>query len=702
MGIRYLIILMGLCPILANSAYGQQNETSSAIPEVRLDNSNLVETPTHSPKDYGKTPFKVEKLRKKEIQEKKMSRSAPEILKEVPSVLVQKTSQGQGSPYIRGFTGFRTLTLIDGIRLNNSVWREGPNQYLATVDPAIAESVELVKGPSSVLYGSDAIGGTLNFLTNPLTLGRRYSRIRYQYGTADLRNIYRLEHVNGSGRTKFLIGGSYRSFGDVIAGGDMGRQPYTSYDEYAGDIKVRYQLPGADTLWLVLQKHQQNQVPRTHKTLFARSYEGTAIGSEKKRELDQGRELAYLRWTQRKTQLFESSAMTLYWHHHTEEQFRIKSNDSSDRQGFDLGASGLLASGVVPTSVGRWTLGLEAVQESVDSFKKSYNADGSFNSESIQGPVGDEAKYLTAAVFVQNEIEVAESTSVILGARYSHNQVKVGRYQDPVSGLPAELDKDFGAGVGSLRVQHNISGESAVYGGISQGYRAPNLSDLTRLDTARSNEIETPAPNLDSESFLTYELGYRCSHEDMSMEVSTYYTDIKDMIIRRPTGVVISGDDEVTKANSGNGFVYGVELSGQKKWNQWQVSLATSWMKGEADTYPTSANVIEREPLSRLMPVTTHLGLSYQVNDGAWVETRVTNAAKADELSSRDKSDSQRIPSGGTPGYTTVDLKGGWELNSNLSLTAGVENIGDVSYRVHGSGSNEAGRNFLIGMEGTF
>ncbi len=90
---------------------------------------------------------------------------ANELNREVPGVIVQKTGHGQGSPFLRGFTGFRTLLLIDGIRLNNSVFRDGPNQYWNTVDPFTIGQLEIIKGPSSVLFGSDAIGGTVNVVT---------------------------------------------------------------------------------------------------------------------------------------------------------------------------------------------------------------------------------------------------------------------------------------------------------------------------------------------------------------------------------------------------------------------------------------------------------------------------------------------------------------------------------------------------------
>jgi len=71
----------------------------------------------------------------RELIENRQVRTLAEALRELPGVMVQKTGHGQGSPYIRGFTGLRTLFLIDGIRLNNSTFREGPNQYWNTVDP---------------------------------------------------------------------------------------------------------------------------------------------------------------------------------------------------------------------------------------------------------------------------------------------------------------------------------------------------------------------------------------------------------------------------------------------------------------------------------------------------------------------------------------------------------------------------------------
>ena len=158
-----------------------------------------------------------------QLQERRQIRTIPDAMREMPSVMVQKTGHGQGSPYIRGFTGLRTLFLIDGIRLNNSTFREGPNQYWNTVDPFSVHRLELVKGPSSVLYGSDAIGGTVNAISRNLDdfepASGFSSRIALRGSTAENSYVVRPE-VGYAGSSVDLYGGiSAKAFGDLEAGG---------------------------------------------------------------------------------------------------------------------------------------------------------------------------------------------------------------------------------------------------------------------------------------------------------------------------------------------------------------------------------------------------------------------------------------------------------------------------------------------------
>ncbi|MGA1524618.1 MAG: TonB-dependent receptor plug domain-containing protein, partial [Planctomycetota bacterium] len=112
-------------------------------------------TASRAPQTEFDAPFATDVLLADDLFQRSY-RSVPQALRDVPGVMVQETSVSQGSPYIRGFTGYQNLLLIDGVRLNNSVFRSGPNQYWSTIDPLGIDRLEIVKGPSSVLYGSAA------------------------------------------------------------------------------------------------------------------------------------------------------------------------------------------------------------------------------------------------------------------------------------------------------------------------------------------------------------------------------------------------------------------------------------------------------------------------------------------------------------------------------------------------------------------
>ena len=127
-----------------------------------------------------------------------------------------------------------------------------------------------------------------------------------------------------------------------------------------------------------------------------------------------------------------------------------------------------------------------------------------------------------------------------------------------------------------------------------------------------------------------------------------------------------------------------------------------TWMDGEVDTYPTSDDVLVTEHIDRLMPPTGRLGLRWDQPNRYWVEASCSMAAKADKLSTRDASDTSRIPPGGTPGYTVYEVRMGWQCAEGLILSLAVENITDEDYRIHGSGVNEPGRNIVCAADWTF
>ena len=182
-------------------------------------------------------------------------------------------------------------------------------------------------------------------------------------------------------------------------------------------------------------------------------------------------------------------------------------------------------------------------------------------------------------------------------------------------------------------------------------------------------------------------------------QLSLFYTDVRDLILRRPTGNVNGGGQfEVVKENVGDGHVWGIEAeSAVGVGRGWEVFAGATFVEGEVETFPTSAPETDEEYLDKLMPFTAQLGTRWEEED-RWFELVARGAGDADKLSTADTLDTQRIPPGGTPGYVVLDARGGWRLTRHLALEVGLENLLDEDYRVHGSGLNGPGRSLVVGV----
>lgn len=670
----------------------------------------VLVTALASEKSDFETPYITDSVDRDALLTKEMPRSVPDALTETPGVLRQKTAQGQSSPFIRGFTSFRTVMLIDGVRLNNSMFREGPNQYWSTVDPFMVERIEVVKGPSSVLYGSDAIGGTVQaFSVSPECWeeeGYGWQVHEYfQYRSAEDAFLNRLEFSGSLNKDiGVIVGGSWRDFGDVTGGPDVGRMENTDYFERNGDIKLVW---NADKNTRVIFAHQlvnQDDVWRTHKTTSGFSWHGTTVGSEYSRILDQDRQLTYLQ-IHREYDDGRLKALRggISWQVQEEDQFRTRPDGVNptrwDLQGAKCATAGLWAQSEWETDYGDIIVGGEWYRDNVHSFKHNWR--NGVYSTSIQGPVSDNATYDLAGLYIQDTVPLADKWEAIAGLRFTYAAADADKYEDPTTGLESSLDEDWSTVTGSLRMRHDYTDEVVFFGGVSQGFRAPNLSDLTRLDTARSNEIETPAPGLDPENFVTFEAGTKVEFETFQGEAAIWYTWIDDMIIRRPTGNVIGGDDEVTRENAGDGYAVGIELAGRVPLsNEVSAFGSVAWMDGEAEQYPDSTPNSEDEPLTRMLPTTFLGGLRWDPEEHPfWLEGLITIVDGQDDLNTRDERDAQRIPPDGTPGYTIYGFRGGYRVSDHVTLGMSVENLTNKDYRIHGSGVNEPGTNAIVSVD---
>jgi len=638
--------------------------------------------------------------------EEAQTRTLPEALNRTTGVMVQKTSYGQGSPYIRGFTGFRTLMLVDGIRLNTPVFREGANQYWNTVDLASLDTVELLKGPGSALYGSDAVGGTVQAFTRmpeyapdggEVWGGRLATRV----ASAERSVTGRAEGEYGTDLWAGLFGMTYKKFGDLEGGRRTGRQRRTGYRELDIDAKVRVNLKGDRELILAHYEVDQDDVWRTHRTPYGISWHGTAIGTERRHVFDQARALSYLRYVDREaTALYDDVQATLYFQRQEETKDVVKSSRSRTVDGFDVQTWGAAADLTKETRAGAWAYGAEYVRDGIDSFRRNYRADGSLSSVGIQGPVADRSAYHTAAAYLQDRVNLADRWELTLGGRTTYARADIGRYENFETSphTPASMDAHWYDVSGFARLSCRVIDHLWwLYASASQGFRAPGLSDLTRFDVSRSTDIETPSTNLDPETFVGGEVGSRIAADPVTWHVAYFYTRIRDMIVRQA-----AGGGTYTKINGGDGYVHGVESElDVRLGRRWLWRNGFTWIEGYTDTDGPGGGRIS-EPV-RTLPLTVYTGLRWESDDRRfWAETLGRASAREDRLTAADREDTQRIPPGGTPGYAVADLRFGLRFNAAWSLVVACENVMDKDYRIHGSGSNEPGRNLVLSAEYRF
>lgn len=686
-----------LAPCAAAAQDGAYGEDFLGLDAVVITASRLDE------RSLGATSI-VNVLDGQTLQLERQARTLPEALREVPGVMVQKTGHGQGSPFIRGFTGFRNVLLVDGVRLNNSVFREGPNQYWATVDPFALDRLEVVKGSGSVLYGSDAIGGVVNTVSSLAGLGHSgwSGRLLYRRADAEHSDTERGEASFGGERLRARAGVSVKDYGDLEVAG-LGVLPHTGYEEHDADARLEYDLSDATTLVAAHQYTTVDDAWRTHRTVYAKSWQGTSVGSDRVLSFDQRRNLSYVQIRHRGLGAFaDALTASVSYQKQEEDQFRLRSDLRMELQGFDVGTTGVWLQLEKATRIGQWVYGFDYYVDEVDSWRTDLNADGSLRAIGIQGPVGDDASYELGGLFVQDRIAFGPRFDLTLGLRETFAAADAGRVQSPITGQPMRLEDDWDNLVGSVRFSFRpgVSGDWALFGGVSQGFRAPNLSDLTRLDIARSGELETPVLGLDPERFVAWELGAKVQRPRWSAQAAAFYTDVRGMIVRAPTGDRIGSNSQVTKRNAGDGFLRGVEAQlAFQLTRSWRAQLSGFWLDAEVDQFPSSQPLAVAEPLDLLMPATVTAGLRWRAPGGRLqIESVLLHAEAQDELSTRDRLDTQRVPPGGTPGYTVLHLRSRWLLTPQMSLSFAIDNVTDREYRIHGSGLNEAGRNLIASL----
>jgi len=707
--------------VLAASLIAANAQAKSQAPVLIAPKLEEVRvTATRSSSLITELPYSLAVVDKQE-QLLQQVRSLPEALANIPGVRIQKTANGQGSPFIRGFTGYRTLALIDGVRYNNSVYRDGPNEYFALIDFAGIEQIELLNGPASALYGSDAIGGSLNLSSQQPKFEQESGRYwggqqQLRYSSAEQSRISRSQIDLGQGGDWGLLAGlSIKDFGQVKAAG-LGELPTTDYQEQAFDARLDKKLNPHWQLTALHQDLRQDDVWRTHSTIYSQPYAGTEAGTDLRRLKDQQRQLSYLKLQGQDLQgalrgAADTITATLSRQHWREDSERVRSNNTAIQEYFASTMWGLDIQLGRQGESSQWVYGLDVYQDQVNSGRLNFAADGSLESVSVQGPVGDDASHTQAGAYVQAELDLAEDWQLSLGSRYSWVQAKIGRFADPISDTAISYSNSWNNLSSSVRLKYQTNRQHQVWAGVSQSFRAPNIADISRYGKSRSSEIEVAALALAPEKFLSYELGWRWqasnspgsssspANTGWQLSSNVFYTDIKDYINSTPTGNIREGLIEVSKQNTASGFMHGLEINARYRFNpNWHWQASYSWAKGKQQLADGAKSYF-----SRTMPAEFSSRLDWHSDDGQQqVSLNLSHSAKAKRLSAGDLDDLERIAPGGTAAYTLLDISSRWALQPQLELLIKLNNLTDQAYRSHGSGTNEPGRGITAGFNWAF
>jgi outer membrane receptor protein involved in Fe transport len=609
-------------------------------------------------------------------------------------VYLQQTTPGQGAAIIRGLKGSSILHLVDGIRVNNAIFRSAPTQYFALVPTSAVERIEVLRGTPASLYGSDAVGGVVQLVTrtprfDPSESGYR-GEVYAAYDTAELGRLLGATVDAGSSRIATSFSAEFLDTGDRRTGGSDRVGP-SGYQSRA----ARWVLAGRpddERSWLFdVHYLEQPETPRIDE--LVPGFGQTEPSSSEFLFKPNRRVFVHGKFGH------EDGALGLDWNVDLAWQ-RI----DDDRVSRDFGATdrrfesnrsdlyGLVVSGSRVADTGSWIVGAEAYRDEVASQRSDESlVDGQVTALTPRFPDGSEIERF--AIFGNTERYVSVRNILSGGLRVSHENVSLP--STPVSAAASVRVTDTSGDVGWI---FNATDKLQLVANAGFGFRAPNVFDLGTLGNRPGNRFNIPNPDLDSERVVQLDAGVRYSDDRARFELMIYTLDYDDRITSVLTGdVTPEGRDVVQSVNAADSTIRGLEGgAGFDISDTVSIEAVLNYTWAEQRISGSSAEAGDRIP-----PLSGRLNIGYDGGGNFMAEAWLRFAGEQDRLSARDVRDT-RIDPNGTGGWGIMGARGGWDFRGGWSFTAGIDNVFDKRYRVHGSGLDAPGRNLMISLRKTF
>ncbi len=709
-------------------------QTDTLLPDKVLNEVFLSASKWEQHKD--EIPHKIVKITKDKILFESPQTTA-DLLGQTGGVFIQKSQLGGGSPMIRGFATNRVLIVVDGVRMNNAIYRSGNLQNLISIDPLSIASAEVIFGPGSLVYGSDAIGGVMDFHT----LQPQYSTGKFivkanaltRYASANNENTVHADVNFAAKKLSALTSVSFSKFHDLKMGKHGGQDRYlrkeyveriNGIDSIVQNDDPRLQRFTGYEQWNVLQKLRYRATDDLD-LQYSFTYAGTGNAPRYDRLIQyrQGK-LRFAEWYYgpmlwrmhtleamhtKKNNFYDRSKVILSYQNYEESRIdRARANNNRNKQTEKVGAFNVNWDAEKKMGKSQLFYGAEYVHNDVESFGQTTNIVTN-NTVGLVSRYPD-SKVMFAALYASYRFKIAPKLSVTSGLRYSFNRLDATFDTTYIKFPYTKTKLQEGALTGNVGLVFNPNDHWQLSGTIATGYRMPNVDDVGKLFESVPGNITVPNINLQPEYAVNFEVGVlRTIAQKFKIELNAFYSILNDAIVRRP--FTFNGQDSIffggvksrveALQNASVATVWGLQATAQIPLaKNLLFELHANYTKGEETDDVKDIKV----PLRHAPPFFGSSYLKYR-----YKKLRLESSVNYNsEISNKDlapteqaKTDIYALDAAGkpySPGWYAVNFKSSYEASKHLLVTAGVENLTNQRYRPYSSGIVAGGMNFIVSL----
>lgn len=685
-----------------------------------------------------------------------------DLLINTGKVFVQKSQQGGSSPVLRGFEASRILLVVDGVRMNNAIFRSGHLQNIISADQNMLSRVEIMYGPSSTIYGGDALGGAIHLITKSpllsgndklLSTGNTFAR----YSSVNNEKTIHADLSIGKKRFAWLQSYNFSDFGDMKMGKHDGNKypnfgqrdsfivTVNNVDNIVANKNNRVQKFSGYQQWDITQKllFKQNE-QFTHSLNFQYSNTNNVPRYDRLQDTKNGR-LRYAEWfygpQKRLLSAYELNANKLwifdavktnisYQDIEESRQTReFKRYDRFDSRIEKVKVFGATVSGRKIAGNSELTTGFDIQLNDVKSraFRKNIIT-GIETKLDTRYPDGKN-RMNNFGVFLQHLYKFNNKKWVLNeGLRLQSVHLKSNIADNSFFNLPdTAVIQNSLALTGNIGVVYNASKNTLLRATLSSGFRAPNIDDLAKVFESNTAAKQVVIPNANLKSEYTYNLDLSLSQkisDKANIELTGFYTLFRNAIIKSPYS--LNGQDSIlyngvisqvlANQNAGKANLYGFNAAiSVEVWKELFLAGTISYTHGQFKTDPSKKTAVYEKqvngtyilvqrnvssiPQDHISPVFGKTSLTYKHKQVNTEINLLFNGWKyLDQMNAAGEDNAQYATIDGFPGWAILNWKCNVELSKLLHVQVGIENILDKNYRYFASGYSAGGRNYFISI----